>query len=158
MAAGVGAEAREVGRQVFAAIKFRDERTHADLQRMGFSFERLTPRARIFSKHFRRVPCCARSVLTEIYPCHAILVDIVKFEHGDGRACRRFHQLGSAAAFERQLHHLVFDWDSNHKGYAAKRCVAVGCVQSRAPLLARRARKPAGTATHSTRRIAHSRL
>jgi hypothetical protein len=64
VAAGVDAEAREVGRQVFAAIKFRDERTHADLQRMGFSFERLTPRARIFSKHFRRVPCCARSVLS----------------------------------------------------------------------------------------------
>ena len=64
-----------------------------ELSHMGFTFERLEPRAAILSKHFAQ-----------------------------------FHQCPTAAAFERQLYHLAYDWDSNHTGIRRKRCVVVGLI------------------------------
>jgi hypothetical protein len=45
---------------------------------------------------------------------------------------RRFHGCESVAEFERQLWHLIFDWDSNHTSVNARKCVCIGVLNKSA--------------------------
>ena len=45
---------------------------------------------------------------------------------------RRFHECQSVAEFERQLWHMLYDWDSNHTTVNACKCVCIGVLNKSA--------------------------